>query len=324
MTDVSIIVVAWNVRKLLYDCLKSVYDQTEGVDFEVIYVDNASEDGSVDMVKSEFPQVKIIENSQNEGFIKANNQAIQIAQGRYVLLLNSDTIVLDNAIEKIVKFADAHPEAGVVGCKVLNPDKTLQRNCFMYPSVLNMFLSATYLYKIFPKSRFFGRERMTWWDFDYASEVETICGSCSLVQKKAIEQVGLMDEAYFVYGDDPDWCYRFKKNGWKIMFTPGAQIIHYGGQTTRQMAKEFRLQLSGSQLIFMKLHRNKLAFPFARSLIALFFLLRVPYWLATAIVHKNERKRATEIVKTYLVCGFYCLWDWKKLLMNRKLIEHRL
>jgi len=324
MTDVSIIVVAWNVRKLLYDCLKSVYDQTEGVDFEVIYVDNASEDGSVDMVKSEFPQVKIIENSQNEGFIKANNQAIQIAQGRYVLLLNSDTIVLDNAIEKIVKFADAHPEAGVVGCKVLNPDGTLQRNCFMYPSVLNMFLFATHLYKIFPKSRFFGRERMTWWDFDYVSEVETICGSCSLVQKKAVEQVGLMDEAYFVYGDDPDWCYRFKKNGWKIMFTPEPRIIHYGGQTTKRLPDKFLLQLYGAKLIFIKKHKSKPAFFLARLLTALFFLLRVPYWLIVEIFSGSKKKQPIAATKIYLKGALYCLAGWKNLLMNKNAVKDKL
>jgi hypothetical protein len=322
--DVSIIIVAWNVRKLLYDCLKSVYNQTEGIDFEVIYVDNASKDGSVDMVKREFPKVKIIENERNEGFIRANNQAIKIATGRYVLLLNSDTVVLDNAIAKTVKFADEHPQAAVVGCKVLNPDRTLQRDCFMYPSLLNMFLSATYLYKIFPKNRFFGRERMTWWDFNSVREIETVCGSCSLVRKKAIDQVGLMDETYFVYGDDPDWCYRFKKNGWKIMFTPDGQIIHYGGQTTRQMARKFRLQLHGSELIFMKLHRGKLTFLFARFLTASFLLLRVPYWLAMAALRKHERKMSIQNTKTYLLGSFYCLADWKKLLMNKNAVKDKL
>lgn len=322
--DVSIIIVAWNVREMLRDCLKSVYEQTVGISFEVIYVDNASEDGSVDMVTKEFPKVKVIKNAENKGFIKANNQGIEIAQGRYVLLLNSDTIVLDNAIAKMIKFADAHPQAAVVGCKVLNPDRTLQRNCFMYPSLLNMFLSATYLYKIFPRSRFFGRERMTWWDFDSVREVQTVCGSCSLVRKKAVDQVGLMDEVYFVYGDDPDWCYRFKKNGWEIMFTPDGQIIHYGGQTTKQMARKFRLQLHGSELIFMKLHRGRLMFILARFLTALFLFMRVPYWLATAILSKSKRKRSVETARTYLIGGFCCLWGWKRLLMNKKAISPRL
>ena len=322
--DVSIIIVAWNVRQLLHDCLKSVYEQTKGIDFEVIYVDNASEDGSVEMVKKEFSEVKIIENEENEGFIRANNQAIEIAEGRYVLLLNSDTIVLENAIAKVVKFADAHPEAAVVGCKVVNLDRTLRKTCFMSSSLLNMFLAATYLHKIIPRSKFFGRERMTWWDFSDVREVETVSGSCSLVRKQAISQVGLMDEIYFVYGDDADWCYRFRKNGWKIMFTPEAQIIHYGGQTTSQKARAFRLQLEGSKLIFMKLHRSRAAFPLACILVALFFFLRIPYWLAVGLFKRSQANRSIDQAVTYLIGTYYCLTNWKKLLMNREVVEGKL
>ena len=318
--DVSIVVVAWNVRDLLYNCLKSVFDETKGIVFEVIYVDNASEDGSVEMVAKEFPEVEIIENQENEGFIKANNRAIRISQGRYVLLLNSDTLVLDNAIAKMVEFADVHPEAAAVGCKVLNPDRTLQRSCAMFPSILNMLLSATYLYKAFPRSKFFGREMMTWWDFDEIREVETVCGCSSLVRREAINQVGLMDETYFFYGDDPDWCYRFKKNGWKNLFTPEAEIIHYGGETTKQMPRVFKLQLCGSHLIFMRLHRGWLTFVFARVLTALFFFLRVPYWLSVALLTRNGGKGSIRNAETYLIGGFYCLVNWKKLLMNSETI----
>jgi len=322
--DVSIIIVAWNVRELLYHCLESVFTETKGISFEVIYVDNASEDGSVDMVMKEFPEVRIIQNSKNEGFIKANNQGIETSEGRYILLFNSDTIVLNNAIAKMVKFADTNPGSAIVGCKVLNPDRTLQRSCFMYPSLLNLLLSATYLYKMFPKNRFFGREEMTWWDFNEIKEVETVCGCCSLVRKEAIKQVGLMDERYFVYGDDPDWCYRFKKDGWKILFTPEAEIIHYGGQTTKQMTNEFKLQLYGSILIFMKLHRSKPAFPFACFLTSLFFFIRIPYWLLKALLDKNVRKKSIETAKTYLAGSFYCLTNWKKLLMNKDVIKDKL
>lgn len=315
--DVSIIIVAWNVRKLVYDCLKSVYDETKGIDFEVIYVDNASEDGSVEMVRREFPKVRIIKNSENMGFIKANNQGIEIAQGRYVLLLNSDTIVLDNAIAKTVRFADNHADAAVVGCRVLNPDRSLQRACFMYPSVLNMFLSATYLYKIFPRNKFFGRERMTWWDFDEVREVETVCGCYSLVRKGAIDEVGVMDPTYFVYGDDPDWCYRFKKTGWKVLFTPEPKIIHLGGQTTKQKTRQFRWQLHGSILIFMRLHRSKVSFRIACFLTSMFFLLRVPYWLCAGLASKENRKSAVYTAMTYLIGFWHCLTGWKRLLMNR-------
>lgn len=322
--DVSIVIVAWNTRQLMYDCLKSVYDVTKGIRFEVIYVDNASEDGSVEMVRKEFPQVKIIVNRENEGFVRANNRAIPISKGRYVFLLNSDTIVLDNAIAKLVDFADKHPKSGAVGCKVLNPDRTLQRSCSMFPSILNMFLSTTYLYKFFPRSRFFGREMMTWWDFDAMREVEVVCGCSSLVRREAIDQVGLMDEAYFFYGDDPDWCCRFKKNGWKNYFTPEAEIIHYGGATTTQMPKVFKLQLYGSHLIFMKLHRSPLTFALARLLTSLFFILRVPYWLFAALLVKKGKAKAMRNVETCLAGGFYCLVNWKKLLMDSKTFGERI
>jgi GT2 family glycosyltransferase len=323
VVDVSIIVVAWNVKDLLYNCLQSVYGQTEGISFEVIYVDNASEDGSVEMVKQRFPQVKIIQNNENRGFIIASNQGIEMARGRYVLLLNSDTIVLDNAIAKTVWFADAHPEAAVVGCKVLNPDGTLQRTCHMYNSILNSFLSATYLYKIFPKSRFFGREEMTWWDYNDVREVEVIGGCYSLVRKEAIEQVGLMDDIYFFYGDDVDWCYRFKQSGWKVLFTPDPKIIHYGGQNTKLMEGAFMLQLSGAILMFMR-KRSRLTFPLARLLTALFLFLRVPYCFAVGALRKDKRKKSIQKAKTYLRGGCYCLIDWKKLLMNKETVKGKL
>jgi len=317
MVDVSIIIASWNTRGLLRGCLTSIHEQTRDIDYEIIVVDNTSTDGSAEMVKKTFPQVTLIENPENRGFAAANNQGIAIAKGRYILLLNSDTVVLDNAIAKTVSFSDDNPDAAVVGCRVLNPDKTLQPTCFMFPSTLNMLLSSSYLYKLFPRSKFFGRERMTWWNRDNVREVDVVTGCFMLVRRKAIEQAGMLDEQFFVYGEETDWCYRFKKMGWKILFTPEPEIIHYGGQTTKQMTEKFRLQLSGSMLIFMRRHRSKLTFPFARFLIALFLFLRVPYWLAVAMLKKNERKKSIQTAKAYSIAGFYCLADWKKLLMNK-------
>jgi len=319
--DVSIIIVNWNTRDILRGCLSSIFQRTQGIEFEVIVIDNGSSDRSVEMVEAEFPQVVVIANAENRGFAAANNQGIAIAKGRYVLLLNSDTIILDDVIKKTVLFADAHREAAVVGCRVLNADRTLQQTCFMFPSVLNMLLAATYLYKLFPRNRFFGRERMTRWNRNSVSEVDVVTGCFMLVRREAIEQIGLMDERFFVYGEETDWCYRFKKNGWKIMFTPDGQIIHYGGQTTRQMARKFRLQVLGSQLIFMKLHRGKLSFLLARLLTALSLFIRVPYWLVTAVLHKSERRKSMETAGTYLIGGFYCLVGWKNLLMNKNSVK---
>ena len=321
--DVSIVIVGWNISDLLRSCLSSVFDQTKGIAFEVVYVDNASVDGSVDMVATTFPAVRIIRNGKNEGFIRASNQGIEASEGRYVLLLNSDTVILDNAIPKMVEFADAHPEAGAVGCKVFHPDGSLQRSCFMYPSILNMFLSTSYLYKLFPRSRFFGRGMMTWWDFNDVRQVQAVCGCCSLVRREAIKQVGLMDETYFFYGDESDWCYRFEKNGWKNMFMPGAKIIHYGGATTKRMPDTFKLQLFGSYLIFMRVHRSKPAFTCARLLAALFFFARVPYWSLVALCNKRERQASIRTAAAYLAGAGHCLNDWKSLLMNKDTVKRK-
>lgn len=322
--DVSIIIIAWNVRNLLQSCLESIYKETKGIKFEVIYVDNASTDGSLDMVTEKFPQVKIIKNHENKGFTTTNNQGIEIADGRYILLLNSDTIVIDNAIAKTVRFADKHPEAAIVGCKILNPNKTLQRSCFMNVSILNLLLSAIYLHKIFSKNKFFGREWITWWDYNETREVDAVIGCYALVRKEAIDQVGTFNEIFFIYSDEADWCFRFRKSGWKVLFTPEAEIIHYGGQTVKCMKERFLFQLFGSKLIFMKLHRNKLAFSVARFLIALFFLLRIPYWLVMAVIQKSERKKSAQTAKTYLMGFLYCLTNWKKLLINKEKVQEQL
>ncbi len=219
-SEISIIIVNWNTRDVLCDCLRTLYQQAGGIDFEVIVVDNASTDSSAEMVKVRFPNVILIENHENRGFAAANNQGMAIARGRYVLLLNSDTVVPDDTMPKMVAFAYNHPEAAVVGCRVLNPDGTLQPTCFMFPSLLNMVLSSTYLYKLFPGSKFFGRERMTWWDRNDAREVDVVTGCFMLVRREAIEQIGLLDEYFFMYGEETDWCYRFKQAGWKVIFTP--------------------------------------------------------------------------------------------------------
>ena len=293
------IIVNWNTKELLRNCLTSIYQRTGDIDYEVIVVDNASTDGSTEMVKNDFQQVTLIENPENRGFATANNQGIAIAKGRYVLLLNSDTVVLDNSIANTVSFTDSHPQAGVIGCRVLNPDGTVQPTCFMFPSILNMLLSSTYLYKLFPKSRFFGRERMTWWDRSDVREVDVVTGCFMLVRREAIEQVGVMDERFFMYGEETDWCYRFKKKGWKVMFAPVGQIIHFGGQSTSQKPAAMIVQLRLSILKFIRKHYGWPAHIIARFLIASFFAVRVPVWLAMLAFRRGQRNEAAIKMQAY-------------------------
>ena len=252
------------------------------------------------MVRSDFPRVTLIENSQNHGFAAANNQGIAVASGRYVLLLNSDTLILDSAVEKVVTFAESHSEADVIGCRVLNGDDTLQSTCFMFPSILNMFLSVTYLYKVFPHSRFFGRERMTWWDRNDIRQVDVVTGCFMLVRKKAIERVGMLDERFFMYGEETDLCYRIKQNG-ENFFMPGAQIVHFGGASSMQIKPEMTLQLRASILLFFKKHRSWFSYIAACLLVNLFFSLRVMYWLMKGIFSRNTRTSDLQTARTYIV-----------------------
>lgn len=322
--DVSILVVAWNVRELLQNCLESVYQGTRDIEFEVIYVDNGSTDGSVEMVREKFPKVRILENKENLGFIRANNQAIEVARGRYVLLLNSDTLVLENVIGKTVAFADQNPKAAVVGCRVLNPDRTLQRNCFRFYSTLNMLLDALFLRSLFPRHPLFGRKLYGDWKFDSVREVDVVVGCYSLVRMEAIRQVGVMDEIFFVYGDDIDWCYRFVKAGWKVMFAPVGEIIHYGGQTTRQARSKFALQLYGAYLINVKKHYSALTFWGARLLTACYFFLRAAFWSLRALLPGKSGAMARASAGTFFTAVYYCLFDWKGMLINRAAVEGKL
>lgn len=300
--DVSIIIVSWNTRDILRNCLASVFRNVSGLSCEVIVIDNNSSDGSVIMVKNEFNKVILINNTQNKGFAAANNQGIRIAKGRYMLLLNSDTIVLYDVISRTIQFADSEPQAAVVGCQIRNFDGTIQRSCFMFPSILNMLLSSTYLYKIFPRSKYLGREMMTWWDHADCREVDVITGCFMLVRRESIEQIGVMDEQFFIFGEETDWCWRFKRGGWKCIFAPVGQIIHFGGQSTRMQAGPMLLQLRGSLLLFFRKNKSFVDYLFACLLTAVFFGIRLPWWAILSLL-----KPAQDSIRTrryYYAKGF--------------------
>ncbi len=314
--DASIIVVSWNTRDILRDCLRSVYAETRDVSFEVIVIDNASSDGSADMVRREFPQAVLVANPDNRGFAAANNQGIDRATGRYLLLLNPDTIVLEGAIDKAIAFADHQPEAAVVGCRVLNADRTLQRSCFKFPSALNLFLLATYLDRLFPRSRFFGRDRMTWWDSNDSRPVDVVSGCFMLVRREAIDQVGKLDESYFIYCEETDWCYRFGRAGWKVLYMPDAEIIHLGGSSSSQVRLPMRLQLSASILLFIKRHRGWLAYILASMAVSLFFTIRVPFWLLKAGLSARTRSTDWQTAKVYAGGAIRALCGWRSLALK--------
>lgn len=229
----SIILVNYNAQELTKNCIQSVYEKTKNISFEIILVDNNSIDGSCEIIKKQFSQVKIIINKQNKGFAYANNQAMQIATGKYILLLNNDTILKNNALDKMVAFMDSNPKVGALTCKLFDADeKTIQRNCRTFPTPFGtLFGRASLLTRLFPNNPLSAKNTLSDWNYDSIREVDWVSGAALMVRNEIINNVGVLDDkTYYMYWEDTDWCKRIRDAGWKIYFIPEAEIIHFCGK----------------------------------------------------------------------------------------------
>ena len=269
----SIIIVNYNTKELLTECLSSVYDQTRGVEFEIIMVDNNSKDGSVPEVQTRFPRVKVIANEINNGFAVANNQALRIMRGEYALLLNPDTVTLDNAFGKMINFMKKHDEVGILCPKIFKPDGSLQRAAFPPPSTMNFILSRLDKEGLLPGrlSSFYIRfldsllpAKFSNGFYDQLSRTSRkpfkagwVSGACLMIRREAIKDIGFLDENLFLFCEDRDWCCRAREKGWKVMLLPEAQIIHYGGQSTLQDLSLGIPSFYRSQFYFVRKHLGK-------------------------------------------------------------------
>jgi GT2 family glycosyltransferase len=232
--DLGIVIVNYNTRDLLRTCLRTVYASRGDFTFEVCVVDNGSTDGSGEMLEAEFPQVRRILNPDNRGYPAANNQGLRLLglpdgadAPRFALLLNPDTELPPDALAKMLAFMDAHPEAGVVGPKLVRQDGSLDLACRRsFPSPEVSFYRFSGLARLFPRSRRFGRYNLTYLDPDERAEVDAVVGAFMMVRREAIAQVGLLDEGFFMYGEDLDWCYRIKGAGWKVYYNPEVTVLH--------------------------------------------------------------------------------------------------
>jgi GT2 family glycosyltransferase len=223
--EVSIIIVSWNTVGLLRNCLNSIYDNYNGSGgMQVVVVDNGSSDGSAEMVGLEFPRTSLIRNDHNLGFAKASNQGIRASNSRYILLLNSDTIVKKNTIERLVQFMREEPDAGVCGARLLLPTGQTQPYLFGSDPTIPYLLKRAFY-------RFFMHRPMHDWNTENPQEVDWASGACLIVRQDAIDTAGLLDENFFMYFEDSDWCLRMRRQGWKVYYNPRAGVVHFGGQS---------------------------------------------------------------------------------------------
>jgi N-acetylglucosaminyl-diphospho-decaprenol L-rhamnosyltransferase len=263
MVDLSIVILSWNVRDLLRQCLESVASgrplsaNHPLLVTEIIVVDNASSDGSVEMVHAEFPAVRLIANQTNRGYTGGNNDGIAAATGRYVMILNPDTRVLDDALAAMVAYADAHPDVGVVGPQLLNPDGGVQSSRRRFPTLMTGLFESTWLQPLAPRD-VLRRYYMLDQPDDTIQEVDWLFGACFLVRREVIQQVGVLDEDFFMYSEEMDWCRRIRQAGWKVVYLPEAQVIHYGGRSSDQVAAQRHVYFQTSKVRYFRKHHGAL------------------------------------------------------------------
>lgn len=284
----SVVVVSYNTRDMTLRCLRTLSRELEGFSAEIFVVDNASCDGSVEAIKSEFPEVKLLVNEGNRGFGAANNQALRLARGEFFLLLNSDAFPHPQAIERLLDCGSSHPRAAVVGPRLLNGDGSLQLSCYRFPSPLKSIWENTLLAAALPDHPIFGDFRN--WPHDEEREVDFVIGACWLVRREAAEEVGFFDEEFFLYGEETDWAKRFWAAGWSVLFTPVAEVVHLGGGSGKVQADKVFNEFQRAQERFMCKHYGGAGLMVYRITTIFGACLRMLLFLVAALCRAHKRR----------------------------------
>ncbi len=278
--DLSIVIVNWNTKDLLRECLNSIARSEHGLTLEIIVVDNASCDGSAEMLRDDFCQVTLIESNRNLGFAGGNNLALKRAAGRYVMLLNTDTLVHGTVLRDAVAWLDENPLVGVMGPRVLNADGSLQPSCSMFPSLRHLAMQTLGLTRV-PR---WDAYRLTGWDHAHTREVEVISGAAMFVRRSAMQQVGLLDEAFFFFGEETDWCRRFAQSGWRVVFNPIPEITHFGGGSVQSFKHTRDVMMTEATTRLHLKHRGVLGASICFLLLTFHNISRAIFWSIMSLV----------------------------------------
>lgn len=305
MLDLSIIIVNWNAKYYLEKCIESIKSNVEEITYEVIVVDNNSIDNSTLMIEKEFPEVILIKNKANVGFAKANNQAIKASQGRYILLLNPDTVVLPNSLGASIDFMDSNSRAGVCGCGLINPadpDAPLRTAWLKFPSLVDDLIKDTFLGDLTSviKSKFVKAQKgMSNLDFSLPIEVDWVSGSSLMVRREAVKEAGLMDEELFLYHEDMEWCYRMKiLSNWNIYLLPYVKVVHYGGQCSKKLNAFDRASYwHQSRYRFLQKYSNNILFKLFNLMKVFLFSISLIKWTFLYLLNSQKRKYAKEKIQ---------------------------
>ncbi len=260
MKDLSLLILNWNTRSLLLDCIESVIDRTAGIDYEIVVVDNASTDGSVAAVRERYPDIKVVVNEKNEGFARGNNIGMDYCSGKYICLSNTDILVLDNVLSRMFSYLEEHPAVAVLLPRCLDGESKLRRCCREFPSLRNQLCEALFLDKVPPQTGWLRGRALPDYYYERTRPVDTVPCCFTMVRREAMDQVGKLDEDFFFYGEDIDWCRRFKQAGWDVVYFADSSVIHFGGSSTADAPARYLIEKIKSTLIYWRKHHSELSY----------------------------------------------------------------
>lgn len=300
--DLSVVIVSYNTQEMTRTCLASVVSQSGTLRVQTIVVDNNSQDGSVAMIEAEFPEAELIVNSANQGFAAANNQAFARCRGRYVLLLNSDTIVLDEVLPASVHYLQRHPQIGAMGCQVLNTDRTIQPTCSGYPTLFRLLIMTLGLDRI-PCLSSLDHYLMRHWSRENEREVEVVSGCYLMVRGEVLAEVGPLDERFFFFGEETDWCRRIRKAGWQLTFATVGRIVHHGGGSVKKLNYQRDVMLTAATVRLHRKHGGLVAALAAYLILLVFNCSRAITWSVLAFLKASDAGRANHFIKVVRSSG---------------------
>lgn len=312
MIDVSIVIVNWNTQKLLLDCIASLINETKLCNIEIIVVDNASSDNSIKAVREKYPDVHVIENNKNLGFAKANNIGIKKCKGKYICLSNTDIIVLDNALDRMFAYLEKHTDIGALLPVCLNKEMEIDQCCRRFPGLRLQINEALYLDKLLPKIKIFQGRALPLSFYHSTGDVDSVPCCFIMARGIAIDKVGLLDERFFIYSEDIDWCKRFHLKGWRVVYYSDARIIHYGGSSSKTAQSRFLIERHKSELQYWEKYHGAVNKFFFRMVLILHYIIRITGYSIIYILKPGLRNTSKEILNNYYKCFWFLIFNSKR------------
>jgi GT2 family glycosyltransferase len=305
----SIVIVTWNGKRYAMECLESIYKQPAHVPFEIIVVDNASTDGTPVAIREQFPELRVVENQTNLGFAKANNVGAALSKGKYVALINSDVVVYEGCLDKLLQVMEANSDIGIIGPKMICPDESVGLSVMRLPTMWNTLCAALAVHSVLPDSPRLSGFSVRTDKVRGLENVQVVTGWFWMISRRALDQVGGLDERFFMFGEDIDWCQRFSEAGWRVVFCADAESLHYGGGSSEKAPDRYYVEMRRANLQYFRKHHGRWGAAGYRVSIALHELARITGYSLSYCLSRANRVNAGSKVRRSISCLRWLMGD---------------